>query len=192
MCFPLQICHFYFHVLGMCRFIILKLFWLTFISIQCLTLCSYSSFWLEVYFVWYLQSHFLLIGLFPPKRCWEPVNVRLFGSRIIKLLVCMNLCLFLDLGVFCPLFLQAFFCYSYKKLTELITWISLTQWNYEPPHLRRTGHGGEFWQNVVHRWREWQIPSAFLPWEPHEQYEKGKIYDTEKWTALVGRCPICY
>ena len=28
-------------------------------------------------------------------------------------------------------------------------------------------HGGEFWQNVVHWRREWQITSVFLPWEPH-------------------------
>ena len=34
-------------------------------------------------------------------------------------------------------------------------------------HPRRTGHGGEVWQNVVH-WRgEWQTTSVFLPWEPH-------------------------
>ena len=29
----------------------------------------------------------------------------------------------------------------------------VTQWNYEPCHVRpprRTGHGGEFWQNVIH------------------------------------------
>ena len=38
------------------------------------------------------------------------------------------------------------------------------------------GHGGEFWQNVVHWRREWQTTSAFLPWEPHEQYEQyGRV-----------------
>ena len=36
------------------------------------------------------------------------------------------------------------------------------------------GHGGEVWQNVVHWRREWQTISVFLPWEPHEQYEKQK------------------
>ena len=36
------------------------------------------------------------------------------------------------------------------------------------------GHGREFWQNVVHWRREWQTTSVFLPWEPHEQYEKAK------------------
>ena len=38
---------------------------------------------------------------------------------------------------------------------------------------RQTGHGGEVWQNVVHWRREWQATSVFLPWEPHEQYEKA-------------------
>ena len=33
------------------------------------------------------------------------------------------------------------------------------------------GHGGEFWQNLVHWRREWQTSSVFLPWEPHEQYK---------------------
>ena len=41
------------------------------------------------------------------------------------------------------------------------------------------GHGREYWQNVVHWRREWQTTSAFLPWEPHEQNEKAKRYDTE-------------
>ena len=39
---------------------------------------------------------------------------------------------------------------------------------------RLTGHGGEVWQNVVHRRRERQTTSVFLPWEPHEEYEKAK------------------
>ena len=47
------------------------------------------------------------------------------------------------------------------------------------------GHGGEFWQNVVHWRREWQTTSAFLPWETHEQYEKAKRLDTERWTPHV-------
>ena len=36
------------------------------------------------------------------------------------------------------------------------------------------GHGGEFWQKVVHWRRQWQTTSVFLPWEPHEQYEETK------------------
>ena len=40
--------------------------------------------------------------------------------------------------------------------------------------------------------REWQTISIFLPWEPHEQYEKAKRYDTERWTPQVSRYPVCY
>ena len=32
----------------------------------------------------------------------------------------------------------------------------------------------EVWQNVAHWRREWPTTSVFLPWEPHEQYEKAK------------------
>ena len=42
--------------------------------------------------------------------------------------------------------------------------------------------GGEFWQNLVHWRREWQTTSIFLLWEPCEQYEKAKRWDTERWT----------
>ena len=38
------------------------------------------------------------------------------------------------------------------------------------------------WQNVVYRRREWQTTSVFLPWEPHQQYEKAIRQDTERWT----------
>ena len=51
------------------------------------------------------------------------------------------------------------------------------------------GHGGEFWQNVVHWRREWQTTSVFLPWEPHEQYEKAKRKDRtlkDELPRLVG------
>ena len=40
--------------------------------------------------------------------------------------------------------------------------------------------------------REWQATSVFLPWEPYEQYEKAKRYDTERWTPQVSRRSICY
>ena len=36
------------------------------------------------------------------------------------------------------------------------------------------GHGGEFWQNVVHWRREWQTTSVFLPWTPCTVW-KGKM-----------------
>ena len=39
---------------------------------------------------------------------------------------------------------------------------------------------------MVHWRREWQATSIFLPWEPQEQYEKAKRYDTERWTPQSG------
>ena len=48
------------------------------------------------------------------------------------------------------------------------------------------------WQNVVHWRREWQTTSVFLPWEPHEKYEKTKRYTTERWGHWVSRSPICH
>ena len=41
-------------------------------------------------------------------------------------------------------------------------------------HRRWSGHGGDIWQNVVHWRREGPTTSVFLPWEPHEEYEKAK------------------
>ena len=32
------------------------------------------------------------------------------------------------------------------------------------------GHGGEFWETVLHWRRKWETTSAFLLWEPHEQF----------------------
>ena len=53
----------------------------------------------------------------------------------------------------------------------------LIQWNYEPCRVgppKTDWSWWEFWQNTVHWRREWQTTSAFLPWEPHEQYEKAE------------------
>ena len=67
----------------------------------------------------------------------------------------------------------------------------LTQWNYEACHVGPPKmDGGEFWQNVVHWRREWQITSAFLSWGPHGQYEKIKRYEIERWSPQESRCPI--
>ena len=51
-------------------------------------------------------------------------------------------------------------------------------------HLRWTSHSEEFWQTVI-RWRRtWWPTPVFLPWEPHDQYEKTKTKtnDGRKWT----------
>ena len=88
--------------------------------------------------------------------------------------------------------------HNHRKLTKLITWIptlsnSVKLWAMlcrATP--RQMGHGGEFWQNVVHWSSDWKTTSTFLAWEPHEWYEKAKIYDTEGWVPQVHRCPICF
>ena len=33
-------------------------------------------------------------------------------------------------------------------------------------HAKQIGHSGEFWQNMVHWWREWQTTPVFLPEKP--------------------------
>ena len=85
----------------------------------------------------------------------------------------------------------------HRKLTNLIKWTtalsnSMKLWAMPCTATKTGGHGGEFWPNVVHWSREWQTASVFLPWEPHEQYDKAKGEDTERWTPQVGRCPTCY
>ena len=68
--------------------------------------------------------------------------------------------------------------HNQRKLTKLIPWTivmsSSMKLRHVGPPKTQTGHGGEFWQNVVHWRREWQTISVFLPWECHEQYEKAK------------------
>ena len=58
-------------------------------------------------------------------------------------------------------------------------------------HPRWPGHSGEFWQNMVHCKRGWQITPIFLPWKPHEQSENIKRYDT-RWAPQLGRCSVYY
>ena len=74
---------------------------------------------------------------------------------------------------------QTHWNHNHRKLANPITWttalsnsmkLSHAVWS----HPGWAGHGGEVWQNVVHWRREWQTTSVFLPWEPHEQYEKEK------------------
>ena len=57
------------------------------------------------------------------------------------------------------------------------------------------GHGGEFWQNVVHWIREWQTTSVFLPWEPHEPQHARPPYPSPTSGVHPNPCPLsrwCY
>ena len=87
--------------------------------------------------------------------------------------------------------------HTHRKLTNLITWTtalsnSMKLWAMP---CRATQDG---WVMVESSDKTWSTgegngkPSVFLPWEPHEQYEKAKRQDSERWTPQVGRCPICY
>ena len=55
-----------------------------------------------------------------------------------------------------------------------LVWLNETMSHAMQGHPRWTGHGTEFWQNMVHWRREWQTTSVFLSWEPHEQNERQK------------------
>ena len=50
-------------------------------------------------------------------------------------------------------------------------------------HPRWTGLCGEFWQNVIHRRSERQTTPVFLSWEPHENHDKAKRYDSGRWAT---------
>ena len=62
-------------------------------------------------------------------------------------------------------------------------------------HPRQTGHGGEFWHNVVHWRREWLPTPIFLPGEFHEL--RSLVSYTSPWghkesyTTLQTKCTIC-
>ena len=88
--------------------------------------------------------------------------------------------------------------HNHRKLTNLITWTtalsnSMKLWAMP---CRATQDGQVMVESSDRMWstgeREWQATAVFLPWESHEQYEKTKRYDTEKWTPQVGWCQICY
>ena len=68
--------------------------------------------------------------------------------------------------------------HNHRKLVNLISRTTALSNSMKLSHAvwghPRVGHDGEVWQNVVHWRREWQTTSVFLPWEPHEQYEKAK------------------
>ena len=67
-------------------------------------------------------------------------------------------------------------------------------WNYEPRLVEPHKTDGSWWRGLTECGpleNGMETTSAFLPWEPHEQYEEAKKYDTERWTPQVGRYPIC-
>ena len=65
----------------------------------------------------------------------------------------------------------------------------ITQWSDEPCYVGppKTGHSREFWENMIHWRREWQITPVHLPWESHKLYKRPKRYDTKRWVPQVWR-----
>ena len=61
-----------------------------------------------------------------------------------------------------------------------LVWLSEAVSHAMEGHPRWTGHGGEFWQHVVHWRRTWQTTPVFLTREPHEQYKKEILLSHEK------------
>ena len=64
----------------------------------------------------------------------------------------------------------------YVKILKniLIIWLRNFISNFFIFKIYVEGYLLQYWLNVVHWRREWQTTSVFLPWEPHEQYEKAK------------------
>ena len=59
----------------------------------------------------------------------------------------------------------------------------LTQWNYVPCHVGSPKTDRSWWRVLTKRSlleKGMAKHLLFLSWEPHEQYEKAKRYDTEK------------
>ena len=72
----------------------------------------------------------------------------------------------------CKDYNQSDFCVAHLVMSMCRVFNSMKLSHALWGHPRRAGHCGEVWQNVVHWRREWQTTSVFLPWEPHEQYER--------------------
>ena len=74
---------------------------------------------------------------------------------------------------------QTDWSHSHRQLANLVIWTTASSNSVKLSHAMWVhpgwmGHGGEVWQNVVHWRRERLATSVFLPWEPHELYEKAK------------------
>ena len=83
---------------------------------------------------------------------------------------------------------------------SILHFIFLTQWNCEPCCIgppKTDGHGGDFWQNVIHWRREWQTTSVFLSWEPCKllrwvnstEVDSGVCQEAEKTTVVASSQP---
>ena len=84
---------------------------------------------------------------------------------------------------------------NHRKLTNLITWptaLSNSMKLWAMPY-RTTQDGRVMVESSDKTWStgEGNANHFSILWEPHEQHEKTKRYDTERWAPQVGRCAIC-
>ena len=86
----------------------------------------------------------------------------------------------------------------HRKLTKLITWTT-TLPNSMKLWAMKCQATQERWVMVKSLDKDGPLEkgmgkttSAFLPWEPHEQYEKETRYDAERWTLQISGYPTFY
>ena len=89
--------------------------------------------------------------------------------------------------------------HNHRKLTDLITWTTALS-NSMKLWAMPCGATQDGWIMVECSDKVWSTGEGNV--KPlqyscfgnpiHEQYEKAKRQDTERWTPQVGRCPICY
>ena len=71
----------------------------------------------------------------------------------------------------------------------------LPQWNHKPCHVGPPKMDRSLWSVLTKRGPLEKIMEnhfSIIALKLHEQYEKLKRYDTERWAPQVGRCPKCY
>ena len=118
-------------------------------------------------------------------------SIRVVSSAYLRLLIFLPAILILVCASSSLAFLVVYSAYKLNKQSDNIRpWRTpFPIWNQSVvlcPVLTVASWSAYRFSKKQIRW------SVFLAWEPHEQYEKAKRYDTERWTPQVSRCPICY
>ena len=123
--------------------------------------------------------------------------IRVVLSAYLRLLIFLPAILIPTCASFSPAFHMMYSAYKFNKEGDSIQpWCTPFQiWNQSVvPHtvVLTVASWPAYRGPQIHWRREWQTTSVFLLWEPYEQHEKTKRYDTERWTLQADRCPVCY